>query len=70
MRLPELSVNFLAGLKMTMMMNKYNRKFNTRRIRFERWYRIEVMLSYARGMTSSRKYDSASPEERESNPDA
>ena len=48
---------------MTMMMNKYNRKFNTRRIRFERWYRIEVMLSYARGMTSSRKYDSASPEE-------
>lgn len=47
---------------MTMMMNKFNRKFNTWRIRFERWYRIEVILSDAEGLTSPFMYDKASPE--------
>ena len=49
--------------EISLKMNKFNQKFNKHLVRFERWHRIEVMLSYARGMTSSRKYDSASPEE-------
>ncbi len=44
-------------------MSKYNKRFNNRRMRYERWYRIEVMLSDAEGLTSPFMYDKASPEE-------
>ena len=42
-------------------MNKFNRKFNIRRKRQERWYGILMRLSDFEGLINN--YDSASPEE-------
>ena len=52
---------------MLTMRQKFNRKFNNRRIRFagstQRWHRIGVILSDAEGLTSPFNYEKASPEE-------
>ena len=42
-------------------MTKYNRKFNARRKRLERWYGIEMRLSDFEGLINS--YDGMTPEE-------
>ena len=42
-------------------MTKYNRKFNTLRKRFERWYVIKSRISEFEGIVNN--YDGASPEE-------
>ena len=42
-------------------MKKFNRRFNTRRKRMERWYSIMMRLSGFEGLINS--YDGASPEE-------
>ena len=42
-------------------MTKYNRKFNARRKRMERWYGIVMRLSEFEGLINS--YDGMSPEE-------
>ncbi len=42
-------------------MTKFNRKFNAKRKRMERWHNIVGMLSGFEGVINS--YDSASPEE-------
>ena len=42
-------------------MNKFNRKFNTRRKRIECWYNIVMKLSEFEGLVNN--YDGASPEE-------
>ena len=49
---------------MLTMRQKFNRKFNNRRIRFagstQRWHRIGVILSDAEGLTSPFNYEKAS----------
>ena len=42
-------------------MNRYNRKFNARRKRLERWYGIVMRLSDFEGLINS--YDGMTPEE-------
>lgn len=42
-------------------MNRFNRKFNTWRKRFERWYVIKSRISEFEGIVNN--YDGASPEE-------
>ncbi len=42
-------------------MTKYNRRFNTRLKRLERWHEITMRLSEFEGLINS--YDGASPEE-------
>ncbi len=42
-------------------MTKFNRKFNAKRKRIERWHNITVMLAGFEGVINN--YDSASPEE-------
>lgn len=50
-----------SGLERVWLMNRFNRKFNIRRKRQERWYEIFVKLSDFEGLINN--YDSASPEE-------
>ena len=42
-------------------MNKFNRKFNARCIRYNRWNRIVMKLAEFEGLVNN--YDSASPDE-------
>lgn len=42
-------------------MNRFNRKFNTRRKSIERWHNIVMKLSEFEGLVNN--YDGASPEE-------